>query len=240
VIDMQHDIDSMKRYYSDAGWEQRRSYYENGPSAEWQELYREVRGLLGKDPGSQQAQDATDRWLALSIRAYRGEAGVQTDSPGAWADREHFPPFMKQRIAEFQLEEVTDFIEQAAMSSRKKYFSESAWAKYVGLRNRDLEENSTAWQTRVDLFHDVEAALGTDPAGDTAQALVRRWRSLIEDESGGHGDIQAGLRAAWVDRRNWSATLRWQTEGLHVMSFEGFTRAADFLDRALAADPCPI
>jgi hypothetical protein len=39
---VQHDIELMKRYYSEEAWERRRRYYEEGPSAEWQALYREA------------------------------------------------------------------------------------------------------------------------------------------------------------------------------------------------------
>ena len=131
VLDVQQDMESMKRYYSPEGWEQRRRYYEEGPSSEWQELYRDVRDLIreDEDPGSEKAQAVSDRWLALSLRAYHGDAEVQTDSMTAWADRANWPRMMKQRVADLQLEDINTFIQQAAISSRKKYFSERAWAK---------------------------------------------------------------------------------------------------------------
>ena len=234
VLDVQHDVESMKRYYSPHGWEQRRRYYEEGPSSEWQELYRDVRDLIGEDPGSEKAQAVSDRWLALSLRAYHGDAEVQTDSMTAWADRANWPRTMKQRVADLQLEEVNNFIQQAAVSSRKKYFSEQAWVKYVALRARTPEEVSRAWQARVDLFRDVEAAFGADPASDTAQALAARWRSLIDEASGADPEVQDGLMKMWNDRHHWSATLRWQIEAFHMMGSERFEKAADFIDTALA------
>jgi DNA-binding transcriptional MerR regulator len=234
VLDVQHDIETMKRYYSKEGWETRRRYYEEGPSAEWQELYRDVRGLIGEDPGSEKAQAVADCWLALSLRAHRGDAEVQTDSMTAWADRANWPPVMKQRVAELRLEEVNEFIKQAAMSSPKRYFSEHAWVKYVALRSRSPEEVSRVWQARVDLFRDVEAVLGADPASDTAQALATRWRSLVDEASSADREVKAGLIKMWADRHRWSAGLRWQIEGLHMMGSERFEKAADFIDTALA------
>jgi hypothetical protein len=56
---------------------------------------------------------------------------------------------MKRRIAEFKLEEVTEFIKQAAISSRKKYFSEQAWGTWMALKNRSPEEFSRSWQAQV-------------------------------------------------------------------------------------------
>jgi DNA-binding transcriptional MerR regulator len=90
VIDVQHDIELMKQYYSEEAWARRRRYYEEGPSVEWQTLYREVSALLGEDPGSdQQAQKVADRWLTLAVRSYTGDPDVQTESVTAWMDREY-------------------------------------------------------------------------------------------------------------------------------------------------------
>jgi DNA-binding transcriptional MerR regulator len=38
VIGMQNGIEWMKKYYSEETWQQRRRFYENGPSAEWLQL----------------------------------------------------------------------------------------------------------------------------------------------------------------------------------------------------------
>jgi hypothetical protein len=235
VMDMQRDIELMKQYYSEEAWERRRRYYEQGPAEEWQALYREVRAVLGEDPASDKAQEVADRWLTLAVRSYTGDPDVQTDSMTAWMDREHWPPAMKRRIAEFNLEEVTEFIKQAAISSPKRYFSEQAWGTWIALRNRSPEELSRSWQARVDLFRDIESALGADPAGETAQALARRWMAQMDETSAGDPGVKAGLMKQWADRPHWPATLRWQVEGLHMMSSEQFEQAADFIDAAVAA-----
>ena len=233
VIDMQNDIEVMKKYYStEEAWEKRRRYYEEGPSEEWQELYRDVRAAIGEDPAGEKAQALADRWLKLSVRAWTGDPDVQTDSTTAWMDREHWPPAIKRRIAEFHLEEVVEFIQQAALSSRKKYFSEEAWAKLIEMRNRPAQDYSASWQRRVDLFRDIEASLGEEPASETAQALVVRWMAQMDTASGGDAGIKAGLMKAWEDRRNWPATLRWREEGLCMMSWERFEKAAEWIDRA--------
>jgi DNA-binding transcriptional MerR regulator/uncharacterized damage-inducible protein DinB len=235
VIDMQQGIGLMKKYYSEDAWERHRRYYEEGPSPEWRQLYRDAEALLGADPGSEPAQALVERWFELSRRAYGGDPEVQTDSPAAWIDREHWPPVMKQRMAEFKLEDVTAFIKLAALSSRKKYFSEEAWAKLVKLRQLSVEDHSRMWQARVDLFHDIEKALDEDPTGEIAQALVARWRAQLDETSGGDSEIKAALLRGWTNRDHWPASMRWQVEGLHMMSFERFEKAADFLDRAVAA-----
>jgi DNA-binding transcriptional MerR regulator/uncharacterized damage-inducible protein DinB len=235
VIDMQDGIAVMKKYYSEESWERHTRYYEEGPSPEWRQLYRDAEALLGTDPGGEPAQALVERWFELSQRAYTGDPEVQTDSPAAWIDREHWPPVIKQRMAEFKVEEVTAFIRLAAVSSRKKYFSEAAWAKLMKLQKKSAADHSRMWQTRVDLFLDIEKALGEDPEGETARGLVARWTAQQDEASGGDSEIKAALLQGWAHRRHWPASVRWQVEGLHMMSFERFEKAADFLDTAVAA-----
>lgn len=237
VLDMQNDMQSgiavMKKYYSKEAWERHRRYYEEGPSPQWRQLYRDTEELLGTDPGSESAQMLVERWFELSRRSYYGDSEVQTDSPTAWMDREHWPPVMKQRLEEFKVEECSAFIKLAALSSRKQYFSEQAWAKLMKLRE-NVEDHSRMWQARVDLFADIEKALLGDPAGEIAQALVARWRTQLDQASGGDLEIKTALLDGWTNRRHWPPSVRWQAEALHMMSFERFERAADFLDRAAA------
>jgi len=210
AISMQNDIEAMKKYYStDEAWKKRQRYYEEGPSREWQELYRDIGEALGDDPASEKAQALADRWLTLAVRAYRGDPEVQTDSMTAWMDREHWPPAMKRRIAEFGLEEVTAFVEQAALWSRKKYFSDEAWVTWIEIRHHAAQNYSSVWQSQVDLFRDVEFCLGEDPAGEKAQTLGSRWQVLMDAKAGHDAGVRAGLTKAWAERRNWSASLRW-------------------------------
>jgi hypothetical protein len=153
-------------------------------------------------------------------------------------DRQNRPAAMKQRLAEYNLEQVHEFIKQVALSARKKYFTEAAWTRYAELRRRtmaDPQVRSSAWQARLDLFHDIEAALGEDPAGETGQALARRWLAQVEQASAGDVEVRAGLVNSWADRRNWTATLRWNMEGMVMMNTERFDRVADFLDQACHA-----
>jgi hypothetical protein len=232
VIDMQDGIAEMKKYYSDAAWEMRKRFYEEGPAPEWKQLYRDVGAILGEDPGSDKAQALAERWLGLSLRANSGDLSVQTHSGTAWMEREHWPPAMKRTIAEFKLEEVHEFIHQTALYSRKKYFTPQAWEKLLEVRKQEEEELSMWWQELVDLFRDVEEALGEDPAGEHAQSLLARWKARMDRASGGDPAVKEGMLKGWADRRNWATTMKWQAEAIYQMSFDRFLLAADFLDRA--------
>lgn len=236
VTHMQQGIEQMKRYYSEKGWEQRRRYYEEGPSPAWIALYREANKMLEADPGSPEAQALADRWLDLSVRAYRGDPHVQIDSPTAWADRENWPRAMKQRTSEFHLEQIFTFLQMVVLCARKRYFSESSWARFIELREQaaeNAESASRAWQTQVDLFRDLANAEHEDPAGEKGRELAQRWIAMLEAESAGDAEIQKALMIAWSDRAHWSATLRWRMEGLSMMTGDQFDRAADFLEQAV-------
>jgi len=235
VIDMEDSVAMMKKYYSEETWELHRRYYEEGPSQEWLEFYRDATLLLGEDPASEKAQAMVQRWFDLRRRAHYGDPQVATDSPAAWMDRAHWPEKIKQRAAELKMEEVDRFLKQAAIFSRRQYFSEEAWAKLMELQKQPAESHSPQWQARVDLFRDIEASLGEDPAGEKAQSLVARWKAQLELNSGGNPEIKQALLAGWSHRRHWPESHRWQIERLHMMSFERFERAAEFLDQAVAA-----
>jgi uncharacterized damage-inducible protein DinB len=123
------------------------------------------------------------------------------------------------------------------LSSRKKDFSEEAWARLVRLQQRSVEDHSRMWQARVELFRDIEKALEKDPAGEIAQALVARWNAQLDEASGGDAEIRAALLYGWSQRGHWPPSMRWRVEALHMMDFKRFEKAADFLDRAASSQP---
>ena len=53
------------------------------------------------------------------------------------------------------------------------------------------ERVSEEW---VDLFRDIEEALGEPPESDKAQALAERWTKLVEGFTGGDPQITQGLK----------------------------------------------
>ena len=233
VIQMQNEIELMKKYHNtERAWERQRRFYEQGPSQEWRELYRDVAASLEEDPGGEVAQALSDRWLELWIRASNGETELLTDSPTAWMDRENWPPFMKRRIVEFRLEEVMQFISRAALCARKKYFSGPGWGRFMELR-KDPAQLSVTWQSRVDLFRNAEACLGENPASENAHSLAVQWAAHLETASGGDSEVEAGLRKSWADRPNWSATVRYMEEGLAMMTGDRFDKAASFIDECV-------
>ena len=109
----------------------------------------------------------------------------------------------------------TRIIKEMTMQSdtdwTKQYYSGDAQAKVDSrkhLWSPELQERVTKqWN---DLFRDVEAALGEDPAGTVAQGLLARWRELVGQFTGGDPAIQQGLNKMYADQPNWPAQRQQQ------------------------------
>jgi MerR family transcriptional regulator, thiopeptide resistance regulator len=87
------------------------------------------------------------------------------------------------------------------MDWSKKYYSEEAQSKIEERRQLWSPENQKRWcKEWSDLFRDVEAALGEDPASESAQALAGRWKKLLEGFTGGDPQVKAGLSKMHHDR----------------------------------------
>ncbi len=108
---------------------------------------------------------------------------------------------------------IANIVREIAMQNEtnwtEKYYSPQARA---AIERRRLEwtpemqaEVSRQW---AELFADIEAALGENPAGARAQALAARWRKLVSAFTGGNREIQKGLNAMHADQANWPAAAQ--------------------------------
>jgi len=61
-----------------------------------------------------------------------------------------------------------------------------------------------------ELFAEVEAALGEDPASDPVQALAARWTALVEGFTKRDPDLTQSVANAWNDYGNWPAEAKQQ------------------------------
>lgn len=112
----------------------------------------------------------------------------------------------------------------------EKYYSEDARAKIEERKKQwdpALQEQVTRQWT--ELFRDVEAALGEDPAGEKAQALAARWKKLVEGFTGGDPEVANGLGKLWQDKANWPAQAQQQAQPY------GNPKVWEFIQKAFAA-----
>ncbi len=160
-------------------------------------LEQDGRGLAEVLRAQRMALEEKRRRLEQAISAIREAEDSVTSSSQADAAA------LRKIIEVIEMQNDTDFL--------KKYYSEEAWNKLAGRRTEwtpELQEQTTrAWS---DLFRDVEAALGEDPASEKAQALGVRWKKLIEAFTGGDKGIASGAGKVWADRQNLPAANQQQ------------------------------
>ncbi|WCK55657.1 MerR family transcriptional regulator [Aneurinibacillus sp. Ricciae_BoGa-3] len=113
VIQMEKNIDWIKRYYSEEQLEAlaKREYSPEQQKADtkrWQDLIEEVKQAVNSDPASPQAQDLAVRWLALIEEFTQGDPGLLASLQNMYADREQMPTEFKPYD-----DEVQTFIQKA-------------------------------------------------------------------------------------------------------------------------------
>jgi len=161
-------------------------------------LERDPRKLPGVLRAQRRALEEKRRWLDRAIGAIADAervvlAGGQTDA-ALW----------KKIIEVIEMQDNAEFM--------NRYYSQEAQEKLAEKRLQwDPSKQGEVTKAWTELFRDVEAALGEDPAGEKAQALAARWKKLVEGFTGGDKDITAGLGKAWADRQNWPETVKQQS-----------------------------
>jgi MerR family transcriptional regulator, thiopeptide resistance regulator len=225
VITAMHmqDVDAMRQYFSEEAWEQWKQYYADWPSPEWRTLYREVSAALGDDPSSDRVQALATRWLSLAQSKPAG--AVRTGHLKAWADREHWPPALKRRLVEFDIERTTEFI------------NEALWLRYDREREeraRNGEVAPRASPSRRALFHEWKHLVGTDPTVPAARSLAARWRDLLDQETGGDEEIKADVMRAFRSRQVWPTGMKRYWASLYETDVDTWDRVAEFIERATA------
>lgn len=138
-------------------------------------------------------------------------AAEKAIQPGQAADT----AVLKKIIEVMEMQTSTEFM--------KNYYREEAWALF---QERHPVWPSPAW---IELFRDVEAVLGEDPAGGKAQALAKRWRDLRVEDTGGDPRIHWGLIKAWRDREYWPEEVQRHLSESH------FAEISAFMGRAFAS-----
>jgi MerR family transcriptional regulator, thiopeptide resistance regulator len=219
------DIDVMQRYYTDEAWAEWRHRYEDWPSPEWRAFYADVAAAKDLPRDSDEARALARRWLQLT-QADAVTPAVRTGMMKAWADREHWPPALKRRLAEFDVETATRFV------------SDVLWLQWEAETTANpfyKRHPHRASESRRRLFHEWLAVLDTDPKGPAAQRLVSRWRALLDEETGGDKQTNEEMLRAFHGRRNWPDGMTRYIASLYDTDAATFRRVSDFIEEAAAA-----
>jgi MerR family transcriptional regulator, thiopeptide resistance regulator len=186
----------MKKYYTEEAWAKRGLIIEQasaqtleGYRQAWKQLFLEVEAALDLPPASEGAQLLAQRWVLLGELVTGGDAEIKAGGVKAWKDHRNWPvpeqdavctrfgldPGSDRNVSMTRVEKVATFIGQAIGS---KYYGALNSIRFARIDGQ-FEERSQPW---VELFRDVEAALGEDPASVRAQALAARWTALVQEK----------------------------------------------------------
>jgi DNA-binding transcriptional MerR regulator len=215
------DVEAMRQYYTDEAWEQWKQYYDDWPSPEWRDLYREIGATLEIDPAGERAQALADRYMTMAKRSPAG--AIRTGLVRAWIDREHWPPSLKRRLVEFDVERVTEFVNEALWIR---------WDREREDRARKGEVPPRASPSRRALFREWASLVGTDPHAPAAQSLAVQWRELLERETGGDDELKADMRRAFRGRQAWPTGMKRYFASLYEADLETWDQVTDFIERA--------
>lgn len=171
VIAMQNDVKAMKKYYSEEAWLKRKRHYEEWPSHDLEELFREISAALAEDPAGETAQALKVRWRHVLNDTVTGDPDVQAGALAAWNDRAHWPLAMREKVQELRIEEAVQFLARALAASWKKYIGTEEWRNLPEQRRRPAEP----WNQWV---LQAQMALEEEPPGENARALVLRAMEL--------------------------------------------------------------
>jgi MerR family transcriptional regulator, thiopeptide resistance regulator len=127
------------------------------------------------------------------------------------------------------LKKIIEVIEmQDDANWSEKYYSGEALEKLKAKKwTPEMQEQTTKRWT--ELFAEVEASLGEDPAGPKAQGLAARWGALILEFTGGDLEVTKGLNNVWKDPSGLPA------ETQERMTAFGNPKVHEFIQKAFAA-----
>jgi MerR family transcriptional regulator, thiopeptide resistance regulator len=171
VIAMKNNIEAMKKYYSEEAWLKRKRHYEQWPSRDFENLFREISESFGEDPAGERAQALKTRWWKRLNDTVTGDPEVQAGALAAWNDREHWPAAMREKVQQLRIEKAVEFLAQAMAASWKKIIASEEWRNLPEQRRRPTE-SWNQWILRAQM------ALEEEPPGENARALVVRAMEL--------------------------------------------------------------
>ncbi len=126
---------------------------------------------------------------------------------------------LKKIIEAIEMQNNTDWL--------AKYQTPEAKAKMEARKGEwtpEMQERVSAQWT--ELFAEVEAALGENPASEHVQALAARWTALVEGFTKRDPDLTLAVSSAWKDYGNWPAEARQQAAPFRNQEVWDFMRKA--------------
>ena len=250
VIEMQPEENFMRKYYTEEAWEKRSHITKEIPSEAreghreaWRQLFLKVESALDLDPAGETVQLLAKQWVLQAEMVTGGDSGIKAGAIKAWKDHQNWPPDAQDALlARYGLnagsdrdasmrrvERVAKFIGQAIA---RKYYRALEETRLGPIDKPSANRFSERW---VELFRDVEASLGEDPAGEKAQGLAVRWTDLKrETELEARGTVPQLDDFREVLRQRWPSDISVAVVN-QVARLYRIEQVSSFLAKALAS-----
>jgi len=127
----------------------------------------------------------------------------------------------------------------------RRFVTNASWERWEEKR-RDASQGvprppDRVSASRLELFHDVAAALEAGVVSDDGtRALRARWNALVDAETDGNADVRRALERAWRVRAHWPDGVRRYVASMYEMEPEAWERVAAFLEDRYGEDGSAI
>jgi len=224
AIEMQNNDEVLKAFFDEEVFVRWRTGHPDWPGRQWVTLLRDVEHALDSDPAGADAQALLDRWNALMRSDMGDDPAVRRAFSRAWRDwamkPETRPPFFDR----FNTDRILRFIVNATgamVTARARQ------------EPRDVPRRVSP--TRLRLFNEARALLGTSPSSDEGRDLGRRMTMLIREELGDDSALIGDLKRFWKRRHDWPEAVVEFVASTYAVDVPTWQAVADYLDAAMEA-----
>lgn len=222
VIEMQSNEDVLKVFFDDEAWVRWHAAHPQWPGPEWHALLRDVEAALERDPAGPEGQALVQRWNALVESDIGTDGQVRRAFTKAWRDWTMKPETRPPLLAAYDTDRILRFIVNATGAMVEER------ARAAGHPPQRVSAS------RLQLFNEAKALLGTPPDGPAGRDLGRRLRSLMREELGDDEQLIDDVRRAWRRRKSWPEAMQRWVASAYDADVETFTAVTDFMDAAFA------
>jgi DNA-binding transcriptional MerR regulator len=224
AITIEQNTGILKEYFGEEAWSRWKTRRSLAARREWQGLYADIGAALTEDIRSPAARALADRWLELVEREAGGDPSIRTGLIKAWTAGHRLPALLLREPGDPAITRATRFV------------ADVLWARWDDER-RARPPNAAPHKvsdSRIALFKQTEALLGTDPSAAEAQQVAANWDRLLDREAGGDPETVRMMRESLDRRASWPEGMRRYVASLYGTTPARWREVTEFVERARA------
>jgi DNA-binding transcriptional MerR regulator len=225
AIEMQNNDSALKVFFDEEVFVRWRSDHPDWPGPDWHSLLGEVERSLDTDPASPAAQALLERWNSLVEADIGKDPAVRRAFTTAWHKWATKPETRPPLFDAYDTDRILRFIVNAI----------GAMAMARARQSPEGRVPQRVSPSRLRLFNEARALLGTDPGSCPGRDLGCRMRALLRDEFGDDQELLDNLKRNWKRRRSWPEAVVEFVASTYEVDVPTWQAVADYLDAAMEA-----